>query len=419
MKPKLTAERARKIREMKMTTEETIAITKKYCANNYSPIPVTLERGEGVWLWDVEGKKYLDMMSCYSAVSLGHCDPEVVKTAINQVKKLANVSRAYYTSSMAKFIWMLSELCGKEKILPMNTGAEAVETALKIARKWAYSDKKGILNNCAELIVCSNNFHGRTITIVSFSSEFQYKNHFGPHTPGFRAIPFNSPEDLEDHINTNTAAFLVEPIQGEAGIVIPNNGYLQTVREICTRKNILLIADEIQTGFSRTGKLFACEREEVVPDIYIFGKALGGGVMPVSAVAANADIMDVIKPGDHGSTFGGGALASEVACASIERFVSGKYSEKAVELGDYLMAELKKIQSPRIKEIRGVGLFIGLELTRESGGARRYCEALAKEGVLSKETHDYVIRFAPPLIITKEELNWALARIKKVFAELS
>jgi ornithine--oxo-acid transaminase len=312
-----------------------------------------------------------------------------------------------------------------ESILPMNSGAEAVETAIKLARKWGYTEKhklsrRQIPDNEAEIVTCIGNFHGRTTTIISFSSEEQYKKHFGPLTPGFRYIPFGDLDALESVLeeHKNIVAFLVEPIQGEAGIIVPPAGYLAKVRELCTRYNVLMIADEIQTGFCRTGKVFACDYENVQPDIFIFGKALGGGALPVSAIATTKAIMDTFKPGDHGSTFGGNPLACAVACTAIEIMVDEKLDKKAEELGAYLIERLHAIRSPFIKEIRGKGLLIGLELTKASGGARRFCEALAKEGVLSKETHDYVIRFAPPLVITKEEIDWALAKIAHVFENI-
>jgi ornithine--oxo-acid transaminase len=420
MKPILTAEEIRAIMEGDYNSEELILLTEEYCAHNYKPLPVALVRGNGVWLWDAEEKKYIDMMSCYSAVCLGHGNKEIKNMLFEQAARLANCSRAYYNHPLALLGKILCGVSGMESVLPMNSGAEAVETAIKLARKWGYT-KKRVPENKAEIVVCGGNFHGRTTTVISFSTEEQYKKHFGPLTPGFRFIKFGDEDALESvlHEHPNTVAFLVEPIQGEAGIVVPEDGYLKKVRALCTKHNILMIADEIQTGFCRTGKMFCCQHDDVQPDIYIFGKALGGGVLPISAIASTKEIMNVFKAGDHGSTFGGNPLACAVACEAIALMLEKDLAENSAKLGEYLINELKKINSPHIKEIRGKGLLIGLELTRESGGARRYCEALVKVGVLSKETHDYVIRFAPPLVITKEELDWALERIKKVFTELS
>jgi ornithine--oxo-acid transaminase len=419
MRRALTAEEIHSIIMANLTSEEIAAMTEEFCAHNYKPLPVALVSGDGVWLWDPEGRKYMDMMSCYSAVSVGHLHPRIVQATFEQMSKIANCSRAYYNEPLAKLGHIFTALCGMESILPMNSGAEAVETAIKLARKWGYT-KKHVPDGKAEIIVCSGNFHGRTTTVISFSSEEQYKKNFGPLTPGFRFVPCGDADALESVLteHKNVVAFLFEPIQGEAGIIVPPAGYLAKVRELCTRHNVLMIADEIQTGFCRTGKMFACQHENAHPDIYIFGKALGGGVMPISAIATSKAIMDVFRPGDHGSTFGGNPLACAVACTAIEIMVNEGLEKNSAELGVYLMERLRALNSPYIKEIRGKGLLIGLELTKASGGARRFCEALAKNGVLSKETHDYVIRFAPPLTITKEEIDWALEKIAYVFENI-
>jgi len=423
MRRALTAEEIRAIIEANLTTKEIIAMTEEFCGHNYKPLPVALVVGDRVWMYDPEGKEYMDMMSCYSAVSVGHLHPRIVQATFEQMSRLANCSRAYYNEPLAKLGHILTALCGMESILPMNSGAEAVETAIKLARKWGYTNKSIFRQPQpppAEIVVCNGNFHGRTTTIISFSSEEQYKKNFGPLTPGFRFIPYGDVEALESILSEhkNVVAFLFEPIQGEAGIIVPPAGYLARVRELCTRHNVLMIADEIQTGFCRTGKMFACDHENVQPDIFIFGKALGGGALPVSAIATSKAIMDVFRPGDHGSTFGGNPLACAVACTAIEVMVDEQLADSSAEIGSYFIERLRALNSPYVKEIRGKGLLIGLELTKASGGARRFCEALAKEGVLSKETHDYVIRFAPPLVITKEEIDWALAKIAHVFENI-
>jgi len=397
-------------------TEDYIREVEKFSAHNYHPLPVVLSKGEGVWVWDVEGNKYLDMLSAYSAVNQGHRHPKIIKALIDQAQKITLTSRAFHNDKMGPFLHKLCEVTGYDKALPMNTGAEAVETAIKAARKWGYL-KKGVEENKAEIIVCENNFHGRTTTIISFSTEPQYKFGFGPFTPGFKIIPYNDPEALEKAITPNTVAFLVEPVQGEGGVIVPDEGYYKKIREITKRNNVLLIADEIQTGLGRTGTLFAMDREGVKPDILVVGKALGGGVYPVSAILANDDIMDVFRPGDHGSTFGGNPLASAVGMASLEVILEEKLPERAEELGNYFMEELRKINSTYVKELRGRGLLIGVEIKKEMATARPFCEKLMKLGILAKETHEQVIRFAPPLIIKKEEIDWALERIRKVLTE--
>ncbi|MDI6850909.1 MAG: ornithine--oxo-acid transaminase [bacterium] len=394
-------------------TEQFIKEAEKYSAHNYHPLPVVLSKGEGVWVWDVEGKKYLDCLSAYSAVNQGHRHPKIINALIEQANRITLTSRAFHNDKMGAFLKKLCEVAGFDKALPMNTGAEAVETAIKTARKWGYLKKK-VEEDKAEIIVCENNFHGRTITIISFSSEPQYRFGFGPFTPGFKMIPFGDAEALEKAITPNTVGFLVEPIQGEGGVIVPPEGYYKAIREITKKHNVLLMADEIQTGFGRTGTLFAMDREGVKPDILIVGKALGGGVYPVSAILANEEVMDVFRPGDHGSTFGGNPLAAAVAMAAIDVIVEERLPERAEELGNYFMKRLREINSPYVKEVRGRGLLIGVEIKKEYGSARPFCEKLMELGILAKETHEQVIRFAPPLVITKEEIDWALERIEKV-----
>lgn len=395
------------------SSKQIIQETEKYSAHNYKPLEVVLTRGEGVWVEDIEGKRYIDMLSSYSALNQGHRHPKILQALYEQVARITLTSRAFYNDRMGEFLKLLCELSEKEKALPMNTGAEAVETAIKAARKWGYK-KKRVEENKAEIITCENNFHGRTTTIISFSTEAQYKEGFGPFTPGFKIIPYNDIEALKKAITSNTVGFLVEPIQGEGGVIVPDEGYLKKAYEICKENNVLFMADEIQTGLGRTGKLFACEYEGVNPDILIVGKALGGGVYPVSAMLTDNYIMDVFTPGDHGSTFGGNPLAAAVGIASLKVIVEERLPERAFELGQYFMERLKQIKSPYVKEVRGKGLLIGVEIKKEFGNARLFCERLAKEGVLSKETHEQVIRFAPPLIIEKDEIDWALERIEKV-----
>jgi ornithine--oxo-acid transaminase len=396
-----------------MQTHDYIKIEEKFGAHNYCPLDVVIQKAEGVWVYDVEGKKYLDCLAAYSAVNQGHCHPRIVKALKEQADKVTLTSRAFRNDQLPFLYKELCELTGFEMVLPMNSGAEAVETALKAARKWGYK-KKGIQENSAEIIVCANNFAGRTITIVGFSTEEQYKDGFGPFTQGFKIIPYGDANEFEKAITKNTAAFLVEPIQGEGGVVVPPEGFLKKASEICKENNVLLITDEIQSGLGRSGKLFAFEYEEIKPDVVIIGKALSGGCYPVSAVLSNKEVLGVFNPGDHGSTFGGNPLGAAIARESIKVLVEEKLIENSFELGNYFKSKLKEIKSPHIKEVRGKGLFIGVELKPEAKGARRFCEALKEKGILCKETHENVIRFAPPLVITKEEIDWALKRINDV-----
>jgi ornithine--oxo-acid transaminase len=394
-------------------TDEFIRDVERFSANNYYPLPIVIERGEGVWVYDVEGKKYLDMLSAYSALNQGHRHPKIIGALFEQAAKITLTSRAFHNETMGSFLKTLCQMAGFEKALPMNTGAEAVETALKAARKWGLV-KKGVPENQGEIIVCDNNFHGRTVTIVSFSTEEQYRYGFGPFTPGFISVPFGDAEALENAITNNTVAILAEPIQGEGGVLLPPDGYLATMREIANRHNVLMMLDEIQTGLGRTGKLFAYQYEDAKPDVLLLGKALGGGVYPVSAMLSSAEVMDVFGPGDHGSTFGGNPLGSAVGLAALEVLEDENLINQAFTLGQYFRAGLKDLQSPLIKEIRGKGLLIGVEIKKEHGKARPLCERLMELGLLCKETHDYTIRFAPPLTITREEIDWSLERIAKV-----
>ncbi|HEY8102168.1 MAG TPA: ornithine--oxo-acid transaminase [Burkholderiaceae bacterium] len=395
-----------------------IELENRYCAQNYHPLPVILHKGNGVWLWDVDGKRYLDMMSAYSAVSFGHSHPKLVAALTSQAQQLAITSRAFHTDKLGPFLQLLCEMTGLPKGLPMNTGAEAVETAIKAARKWGHK-VKGIPDNRAEIIVCRGNFAGRTTTLVGFSSEPQYRDGFGPFAPGFTSIPFGDASALEAAITPSTAAFLVEPIQGEGGIIVPPDGYLAACSDICKRHNILLICDEVQTGLGRTGRLLACDHEAVKPDGLILGKALGGGLLPVSAFLAREDVMSVFHPGDHGSTFGGNPLAAAVGAAALHLLQEEKLSERALTLGAHLMEGLRAIRHPAIRDVRGKGLLIGLELDPAWISARKFCEALMRNGILSKETHETVVRFAPPLIITEDEIDSALAVIRSVFDSLN
>lgn len=394
-------------------TQEILAKTERYSANNYHPLDVVLSKGEGVWVWDVDGNKYMDCLAAYSALNQGHRHPRILKALEEQTERITLTSRAFHNDRMGEFLEKLCKVAGKEKALPMNTGAEAVETAIKAARKWGYKIK-GVPPGAAEIVTCAGNFHGRTTTIVGFSTEAQYRDGFGPFTPGFVTIPYSDIEALKNAINENTVGFLVEPIQGEGGVVVPPEGYLKEAAELCKKHNVLFIADEIQTGLGRTGKMFCCEHENVVPDIYILGKALGGGVYPVSAIICNDDIMQVFTPGDHGSTFGGNPLGSAVGLAALDVLIEEKLPERAAELGSYFMDELRKIDSPHVDHVRGKGLMIGVVIKESSGTACPFCERLRNEGILAKETHHQVIRFAPPLVITAEEIDWALERIKEV-----
>ncbi|MBB6176664.1 ornithine--oxo-acid transaminase [Anoxybacillus tengchongensis] len=396
-----------------MKTAQIIELTEKYGANNYHPLPVVLSKGEGVWVEDPEGNRYMDMLSAYSAVNQGHRHPRIVQALIEQANKITLTSRAFHNDQLGPWYEKVAKLTKKEMVLPMNTGAEAVETAVKAARRWAY-DFKGVPADQAEIIVCEDNFHGRTMTAVSMSSNPEYKRGFGPMLPGIKVIPFGDVEALKQAITPNTAAFIFEPIQGEAGINIPPEGFLKAAYDVCKQHNVLYIADEIQSGLGRSGKMFACDWEEIEPDMYILGKALGGGVFPISCVAANRDILGVFNPGSHGSTFGGNPLACAVSIAALDVIIEEKLPERSLELGQYFQEKLREINHPDIKEVRGRGLFIGVELHVP---ARPYCEKLQQEGLLCKETHDTVIRFAPPLVITKEELDWAIEKVKKVFEQ--
>ena len=394
----------------RMRTQDFVGLEEKYGAHNYHPLDVVIERAEGVWVYDVEGKKYLDCLASYSAVNQGHCHPEILKAMLEQAHKVTLTSRAFRNEQLPLLYEQLHEMTGFDMSLPMNSGAEAVETAIKTARKWGYK-VKGIPEGKAEIIVCSNNFHGRTVTIVSFSSDEQYRDGFGPFTPGFKIIPFGDAKALRAAITPNTCAFMTEPIQGEAGIIIPQKGFLREAGEICRENNVLLMCDEIQSGLGRTGKLFAYMHEGIRPDLLIVGKALAGGFYPVSAVLSSKEILGVYRPGDHGSTFGGNPLGCAVARAALRVLKDEKMVERSAELGAYFLAKLKTLRSPELKEVRGIGMWIAIEM---NGKARPYCEALKELGLLCKETHDHVIRIAPPLTITKAEIDWAVEQIKKV-----
>lgn len=400
-----------------MTSQEVMAIEETYGAHNYHPIPVVLTRGEGVWVWDVEDVKYLDMLSAYSAHNLGHSHPGVLAVAHRQLERLTLTSRAFHNDLLGIFCRRLAEFCGLEMILPMNTGAEAVETAIKTARKWGYQ-VKGIEQEKAEIIVCCENFHGRTTTIVSFSTDPTARNDYGPYTPGFTVIPFGDARQLEQAITPTTVAFLVEPIQGEAGVKVPPEGYLSAAREICTRRNVLFVLDEVQTGFCRTGKRFCHLWENATPDILVLGKALGGGVMPVSAVVSRRDVLGVFKPGEHGSTFGGNPLACAIAMAALDALEDPSLVANAMRQGERFRAALRDIASPVVREVRGKGLLNAIELDPRKASGRAVSEALQARGVLAKETHQNVIRFAPPLIIDDDEMSWALERITAVIRAL-
>ncbi|KMJ57862.1 ornithine--oxo-acid aminotransferase [Bacillus sp. LL01] len=397
---------------MTTKTHDIISITEKFGANNYHPLPIVISKAEGVWVEDPEGNKYMDMLSAYSAVNQGHRHPKIIQALKDQADKITLTSRAFHNDQLGPWYEKMATLTNKNMVLPMNTGAEAVETAVKAVRRWAY-DVKEVPVNQAEIIVCEDNFHGRTMTAVSMSSSEEYQQGFGPMLPGIKVIPYGSIEALKGAITPNTAAFIFEPIQGEAGINIPAEGFLTEAYEVCKANNVLYVADEIQAGLGRSGKLFACDWENVEPDMYILGKALGGGVFPISCVAANKDILGVFNPGSHGSTFGGNPLACAVSMASLEVLEEEKLVERSFELGNYMMEELRTINNPAIKEVRGRGLFIGVELTE---AARPYCEKLKEEGLLCKETHETVIRFAPPLVISKKDLDWAIDKVKKVLS---
>ena len=391
-------------------TQELIQLEEEYGAHNYRPLDVVIQRAEGVWVYDVEGKRYLDCLASYSAVNQGHCHPRILETLIEQAHKVTLTSRAFRNDQLALLYRDLHALTGYDIALPMNSGAEAVETAIKAARKWGYT-VKGIPDGRAEIIVCTNNFHGRTTTIVSFSSDEQYRRGFGPFTPGFKLIPFGDARALQAAITPHTCAFLVEPIQGEAGILIPPEGFLRDAARLCRLNRVLLMCDEIQSGLGRTGKLFACMHEGVTPDVLIIGKALAGGFYPVSAVLAGREVLGVFQPGDHGSTFGGNPLACAVARTALRVLVEEKLVERSAELGAYFLECLQTLRSPDVRDVRGRGLWIGIELLSP---ARSYCEALKEQGILCKETHEKVIRLAPPLVITRDEIDWAVSRIRAV-----
>lgn len=394
-------------------TKKYIEEVEEWSAHNYHPIPIVIAEGEGVWVTDVNGKRYLDMLAAYSAVNQGHKHPKIVEALISQAQKMPLTSRAFHNDRMGGYLKKLCGMTGFEKALPMNTGAEAVETALKAVRKWGYK-VKGVPEGQAEIIACSNNFSGRTISCISFSTEDQYRDGFGPFTPGFKTVTFGDLEALEAAITENTVAVILEPIQGEGGILVPPEGYLKGVRELTETHEVLMVCDEIQTGFGRTGKLFAFEHDGIKPDVVTIGKALSGGLYPVSAMLSSKAVMDVFQPGDHGSTFGGNPLGSAVAVAALDVIVEENLVEKSRIHGDYLKSALMNIESPHIKEIRGKGLFIGIELKESAGGARRFCEALMELGVLCKETHEHTIRLAPPLVITQTELDFCIEKLQEV-----
>ncbi|MFS0784012.1 ornithine--oxo-acid transaminase [Bacillus sp. 1P06AnD] len=397
---------------MNTVSEKVIEQTEQFGAHNYHPLPIVISKAEGIWVQDPEGNKFMDMLSAYSAVNQGHRHPKIIQALKDQADRVTLTSRAFHNDQLGEWYERIAKLTTKNMTVPMNTGAEAVETAFKAARRWAY-EVKGVADGQAEVIACEGNFHGRTMTAVSLSSDAEYQRGFGPMLPGIKLIPYGDIEALKEAITPNTAAFLIEPIQGEAGIIIPPEGFLKAAYDLCKENNVLFIADEIQAGLCRSGKTFACDWEDIIPDMYILGKALGGGVFPISCVAANSDILGVFNPGSHGSTFGGNPLACAVSIASLDVLEEEKLAERSLEMGQYFTERLKEIKNPIIKEVRGKGLFIGMELTEP---ARPYCEQLKDSGLLCKETHDMVIRFAPPLTITKEELDWAIDRIKNVLA---
>lgn len=398
-----------------LTGTQHMELVEQYAAHNYHPLPVVIARAEGVWVADADGKRYMDMLAAYSAVNFGHCHPDLIAVAKAQLDNVTLTSRAFQNDQLGPLCKELAEFCGMEVVLPMNTGAEGVETAIKTARRWGY-EKKGVPTDRAKIICCADNFHGRTTTIVSFSTDPVARTGYGPFTPGFQIIKYGDIDALHDAIDDNTVAFLVEPIQGEAGIIIPPAGYLQQVRELCSARNVLFIADEIQSGLGRTGTTFACDHEDVKPDMYILGKALGGGIVPISAVVSTRDILGVFTPGSHGSTFGGNPLACAVARKVIELLKTSSYQNNARELGDYLAEQLRAIPTDKVKEYRCRGLWVGVEFKPEAGVARNYCEALMQEGLLCKDTHAQTMRLAPPLCITRDELDWALERVRKVLA---
>jgi ornithine--oxo-acid transaminase len=408
-------ERRTSLEKTGMSSRELMDLAENYSARNYHPLPVVISKADGVWVWDAEGRKYMDMLSSYSALNQGHLNKRIIAAARAQLEKLTLTSRAFHNDRFGPFCEYLCKVTGQERALLMNTGAEAVETAIKAARKWGYR-VKGVGADRAEIIACENNFHGRTTTIVGFSTEEQYRNGFGPFSPGFKIIPYSDVEALKRAITPDTVAFLVEPVQGEAGIIMPEEGYLRQAAAVCKQNNVLLMLDEIQTGLGRTGRLFCYEHEGIVPDVLIVGKALGGGVFPVSGILAGKQIMDVFTPGDHGSTFGGNPLGCAIGMEALKVIVEEDLSGKSAESGAYFMSRLSEIESPHIKEVRGKGLLIGVEVKESSGTARPFCESLKDAGILAKETHHQVIRFAPPLIISREEMDWALERIEQVLS---
>jgi len=400
---------------MTYSSKDLMEMEHRYGAHNYHPLEVVISKAEGVWVWDPEGKRYMDCLAAYSAVNQGHRHPRIIQALKEQADVLTLTSRAFFNDRWPLFAKKLAELTGKEMVLPMNTGAEAVETALKLIRKWGYMEKK-VAPDQAEIIVMQDNFHGRTTTIVSFSNDPDAYEHYGPFTPGFKMVPYNNLKAIEEAITPNTVGVLLEPIQGEAGVVVPEKGFLKGVRELCTRHNVLMACDEVQTGFCRTGRMFAFQHEDIVPDVIIMGKALGGGVLPVSAVAADQKVMGVIKPGTHGSTFGGNPLACAVATAALDVLIDEKLDQRAEELGQYFREQLVAMNSPKIETVRGKGLLNAVVLKKEAGKARIYTTALKERGVLAKETHEWIIRFAPPLVISREDIDWALTQIREVFS---
>jgi ornithine--oxo-acid transaminase len=398
-----------------MNQNHYIQMEEEFGAHNYQPLDVVLQRGKGVWVWDVEGNKYMDCLAGYSSINQGHCHPKIMQTMIDQAQKLTMTSRAFRNDQLGPLYKEICKLTNSHKVLPMNSGAEAVETVIKAVRKWGYK-VKGIPKDQAEIIVCEGNFHGRTIAIIGFSSEDQYRDGFGPFAPGFKTVPFGDPKALESVITLNTVGVLLEPIQGEAGVIVPPPGYLKEVKSICEKHDIVLILDEIQTGLGRTGKLLAEEYDGIEADVTVIGKALSGGFYPVSAVLSNKEVLGVFMPGDHGSTFGGNPLACAVARTALNVLIEEKMIENSAKIGEHFMSQLKQIRSPFIKEVRGKGLLIGVELVPEAGSARPFCERLMQQGLLCKDTHENVIRFAPPLVITQKEVDWALERIESVLA---
>ena len=403
---------------MRLKAKDYIELEQKYGAHNYHPLPVVISRAKGVWVWDVDGKKYIDMLSSYSAINQGHLNDRIVKAAVDQLQRVSLTSRAFSNDRMGAFLGKLCEVSGMEMALPMNTGAEAVETSIKMARRYAHQ-KKGVPEDKGEIIVCENNFHGRTTTIISFSSDPDSKKGFGPFAPGFVTIPYNDIDALKKAINKNTIGILVEPIQGEAGINVPSPGYLKEIRKVCTEKGILLMLDEIQTGFCRTGKMFCFQHDGIMPDILMVGKALGGGLYPVSAALASREIMSVFTPGSHGSTFGGNPLACAIGEESLNVLIDEKLADRANEMGAYFVKRLKEIKTKKIKDIRSKGLLIGVEFVLKPGETvRPICEKLMDKGVLAKDTHEKTIRFAPPLVITRGEVDWAIERIREIFEKV-